>query len=107
MARTATGAMAMMALGVVMMTGEEARPKAFSTRDMTVVLHVADRASVPAEVLTEAEGLVGLVYRTIGVGIVWTQGAAALAPDDGALHVDVLMLATDAVQRKCLENQRF
>lgn len=45
------------------------------------------------------------MYGTIGVELIWMQGAAALAPVDGALHLDVLMLSRDAVQQQCLANQ--
>ncbi len=105
MAKATTRTAAMVALGVVVMATGAARSDAHTGPETRVVLHVTDRASVPAGVLTEAEGLVGLVYQTIGVEIVWTRGAATLAPADGALHFDVLMLATDAVQQKCVENQ--
>ena len=105
MATTRSGAVATVTLAAVMMTAGPAWSDALTAPDTTVVLHVTDLASVPAEVLTEAKGLVGLVYRAIAVEIVWTQGAAALAPADGALHFDVLMLAKDAVRHKCLENQ--
>ena len=97
MATTRSGAVATVTLAAVMMTAGPAWSDALTEPDPTVVLHVADRASVPADVLSEAKGLVGLAYGRIGVHLVWTDGHAVLAPADGVLHLDVQLLPTDVM----------
>ena len=69
--------------------------------DTLVALHVTDRASTATDGLVEAEAQVTRVYEAIGVRVLWTQGAAALATADGVLHLDVVMLASEGVRNKC------
>jgi hypothetical protein len=61
----------------------------------TVVLHVSDLVSVPAKTLRKAQASVARIYDRIGVALEWTDGSAAMAPDDGALHLDVIFLTDD------------
>jgi hypothetical protein len=57
-----------------------------------VVLHVSDLAGVPPHDRADAQGGATRVYERIGVRLVWTNGDAAHAPADGALHLDVIIL---------------
>jgi hypothetical protein len=63
---------------------------------MIVVVHVTDRAQVPAGEWAEAKQLVSWVFKRIGVRTIWADGAAAAVPVDGAFHVDVVILSTRA-----------
>ena len=101
MARTTAGVVAMVAVEAMMRTGVAARTDAAPGREMTVVLHVTDRVPVAARDLVEAEKHVARVYEAIGVRVIWSQGAAALATVDGALHMDVVMPSRDGVHQKC------
>src|SRR6516225_3462774 len=66
-----------------------------------VVLHVTDYSRMPANELKEAERLASEVYARVGVEVVWTDGCAAQAPNDAALHLDVLILtAAMTAQRR-------
>jgi hypothetical protein len=68
----------------------------------TVVLHVTDYVHVPPHELQEAQTLAAEVYTRIGVRLVWTDGfAAACGDDDGARHLDVIILTPEmTAQRK-------
>lgn len=57
-----------------------------------VVLHLTDYVSVPADLLHSAQAAAARVYARVDVTIEWTDGWAALAPSDGALHLDVILL---------------
>jgi hypothetical protein len=57
----------------------------------TVVLHVTDYAALQPKALADAEAQAARVYAAIGVRMVWTDGAAATAAPDQALHVDVVI----------------
>jgi hypothetical protein len=100
--KTAVGVAAMVVLEALMLTGGAAPTEARPAPTITIVLHVTDRGSVPADVLSEAKRQVTEVYAGIGVTVVWTEGSARLAPVDDALHLDVMMLSRDEVQKKCL-----
>jgi len=97
----ANTAATVMTLVTVLTTGVAAATKADPRPETTVVLHVTDRATTATHGLGEAEGQVTQVYRAIGVHVLWTQGAAALAPPDGVIHLDVILLAREAVDVKC------
>ncbi|HUR32544.1 MAG TPA: hypothetical protein VM032_02035 [Vicinamibacterales bacterium] len=59
---------------------------------ITVVVHVKDCERVPARELAAAKQLASDVYEQIGVQLLWTDGASALAPSDGLRHVDLFIL---------------
>jgi hypothetical protein len=56
-----------------------------------VVLHVSDLAGVPPRYRADAQRAATRTYERIGVRLVWTDGDAAHAPADGALHLDVII----------------
>jgi hypothetical protein len=104
MVKTTAGVAARLAVAAMMMMGVTPRTDAAGS-DRVVVLHVTDRAGISTSALVEAETQVALVYDAIQVQVLWTEGAAALAPTDGALHLDVVILSEEAVQRKCLADR--
>jgi len=65
------------------------------TPTLRVVLHVIDYVSVPPDMLARAQEASARVYARADVAVEWTSGWAALAPNDGALHLDVVFLAED------------
>jgi hypothetical protein len=90
-----------MAVIVVLWTaGMPARLDAAAGSDPVVVLHLTDSAHVSRDELAAAEQLTTQVYRNAGVRAVWTDGAAATARHDDALHVDVLLLSREMVAKK-------
>src|SRR5215475_16176269 len=66
----------------------------------TVVLHVMDYAHVPVDDLQEAQTLAAEVYTRIGVRLVWTDGFAAGAADDGARHLDLVILTPEMTKSR-------
>jgi len=66
----------------------------------TVVFHVTDHEKLPARELADAQQHVSHTFANIGIHVVWTGGCAKLAPADGALHLDILILTSDMVARK-------
>ena len=84
-----TGRVAWIASAVLMLaTGARA------AEAPTLVVHLADYEHVAPQELAEAKTLVGGVYARIGVHLLWTTGSARLAPRDGYLHVDIVILDT-------------
>jgi hypothetical protein len=71
----------------------EGRAEAGTDAPLKLVLHVADHAAVPADILRPAQKTAAQVYARIGVSVEWTDGWATLASDDGAAHLDVVFLA--------------
>jgi hypothetical protein len=72
-----------------------------------LVLHVTDYAHLKTRNLDlktgdllEAERLVAGVYARIGVRVVWTDGCAAEAAGDGAVHLDVILLSAEMTDRR-------
>ena len=102
-----TGARAaMVAAALAMITG--GRATAASPGDIApLVLHVTDYTHLktrelalkPGDLL-EAERLATEVYARIGVRVVWTDGCAAGAAADGALHLDVVLLSAEMTARR-------
>jgi len=82
-----TGRMAWIA-GAVLTLATSAR----AADEPTLVVHLTDYEHVAPKELAEAETLVAAVYERIGVRLIWTSGSARLAPPDGHLHVDLLIL---------------
>ena len=67
----------------------------------TIVLHVANHAAVSPQALDAAGGRVAGVYKVIGVRTVWDGGGEAVGRfENGALHVNVLLLPRDMGLRK-------
>lgn len=60
-----------------------------------VVLHLNRLVVLPDDVLSEAERQVDDLYGQIGVRLEWTGGHASLAPQDGAEHLEVIIVAED------------
>jgi hypothetical protein len=66
----------------------------------TVVLHVTDYAHVAGDELHEAQTLAAAVYAHIGVQLVWAAGWAGGAVDDGARHLDVVILTPEMTESR-------
>lgn len=67
----------------------------------TIVLHVANYAALPREVLDAAKARVAGVYEVIGVRTVWDdRGEAVRRLQNGELHVTVLLLPRDMTEKK-------
>jgi hypothetical protein len=62
---------------------------------------------MPENELKEAERLASEVYARVGVEVVWTDGYAAQAPHDAALHLDVLILTTAMTAQRRPPAQAF
>ena len=97
--------LAIVAAAVATLTGGRAMA---SPGDVApLVLHVTDYthlktrelAMKPGDLL-EAERLATEVYARIGVRVVWTDGCAAGAAGDGALHLDVILLSAEMTARR-------
>ena len=71
--------------------------------DATIVLHVVNSAALPGDILNAAKGRVEMVYERIGVRILWVDSDRAVKKhqDDG-LHLTVMLLSRDMVQKKTL-----
>jgi hypothetical protein len=72
-----------------------------------LVLHVTDYAHLKTRDLDlktgdllDAERLAAGVYARIGVRVVWTDGCAAGAAADGAVHLDVILLSAEMTARR-------
>jgi hypothetical protein len=62
----------------------------------TIVLHVANYAALPPNVLDIAKARVAGVYKVIGVRTVWDNGGEAVSRlENGELHLNVLLLPRD------------
>jgi hypothetical protein len=83
-------------IALVGMVAIHGRAEAAAAARPTVVLHVTDQVPVPTGLLRESQRAATKTYERIGVALEWTMGSAALAPRDGALHLDVLFLTCDA-----------
>jgi hypothetical protein len=68
--------------------------------DTPVVLHVTSYERIPQGELAAAQRDVIDTYRKIGVRTVWTDGVAADAEPDGALHLDVIFVTEEMAARK-------
>ncbi len=91
---TAAAALTAIALGA-------APQSAFANSHLqTVVLHVTDYSHMPAKDLEEAERLASDVYARVGVDVIWTDGCAAQAGVDAALHLDVVILTAAMTARR-------
>jgi hypothetical protein len=90
---------ATLGLGLVILGVLPGRVHAQDRRQPTITIHLADYQQVESNELTDAEALVSGVYDRIGVQIVWTHGGARLAPADGTLHVDVVILNAELTER--------
>src|SRR5215467_5966950 len=99
-ARTAMVAVAMATLtrGVAVASPGDVAP---------LVLHVTDYAHLKTRDLDlktgdllDAERLAAGVYARIGVRVVWTDGCAAGAAADGAVHLDVILLSAEMTARR-------
>ena len=66
----------------------------------TVVLHVTDYSHMPAKELEQAERLASDAYARVGVDVIWTDGCAAQAGADEALHLDVVILTAAMTARR-------
>ena len=73
----------------------------------SVVLHVRDYARVNAGELAFAQKEAARIYERAGVRLRWTDGSARLAPVDGNLHLDVLILNGSGMERKLPEPTVF
>jgi len=76
-------------------------------RRAKVVLHVKDYQPVPPGQLREAEVVVRSIYARIGVDVVWTTGAARMAPADGDRHVDVVIMNKEMTDRDAPDAKAF
>jgi len=83
-------------IALVGMAAIDGRAEAGTAARPRVALHVTDQVSVPAGMLRQSQTGATKVYGRIGVAVEWTTGSAALAPRDGALHLDVIFLTDDA-----------
>jgi hypothetical protein len=89
---------AMVAVAVAALTNGQAMA---SPGDIApLVLHVTDYAHLKTADFLEAERIAARVYARVGVGVVWTDGCAAGAPADGALHLDVIILNAEMTARR-------
>jgi hypothetical protein len=72
-----------------------------------LVIHVKDYQGVPAGEMREAQTVVRRVYARIGVDLVWTTGAARIAPYDGNRHVDVVIMDQQMTDRDAPDAHAF
>jgi hypothetical protein len=64
-----------------------------------VVLHVTNFSRVQPRALVVAEDRATQVYRAAGMQVVWTEGPAPATDSGAALHLQVLLLSADMVQK--------
>jgi hypothetical protein len=86
-------------LSLVLLGLQPAQVHAQDHRQPTLTIHLADHQQVDGRELAEAQALVSGIYEGIGVRVVWTDGGAKLAPADGTLHVDVIVLNAELTDR--------
>ncbi len=69
--------------------------------EATIVLHVANYAALPKGVLKAASARVSMVYKAIGVRVVWVDDEGSVKhPENGRLHLTVLLLSRDMAEKK-------
>lgn len=64
------------------------------------VVHVTDYQHVPAGEMADVRRLVSAVYMRDGIAAVWAEGSARIAPHDGRLHVDLVLLNSEMTRRQ-------
>ena len=92
-----TSRAALTVVTLAMLTAGVASPIDAAPRSgMILVVHVTDRAQVPAGEWAEAKKWASWVFEEIGVRTIWADGVAAEASVDGAFHVDLVILSKRA-----------
>ena len=74
-------------------------------RGPTIVLHIVDYAALSPKVLNVAKDRVAMVYKPIGVRIVWVNGErGAEQRQDGPLHLSILLLSRAMAEKTISAN---
>jgi hypothetical protein len=76
------------------------RPASAQDGTVRIVLHLSDFYHLPPNELDSAKHWAERPYARIGVHVVWSDGAAATAPSDGARHFDVVILSEGMTREK-------
>ena len=87
------------AVAAMLAAGFLAAARPATAAPAAVVLHLTSYEHLPVRDIARAWQDVVDVYAKIGVHVVWVEGAAAGAPADGALHLDVILLTAGMADR--------
>ena len=104
MTETGRKATAAVAAALAMMVTQEANAQGAPTaaanrREATVLIHIANYAALPSEILDGAKARVVSIYNAIGVRTVWVDGPAT-DRHHGQQHLTILLLSRDMAQNK-------
>jgi len=96
---------AVMAAAAMMVAGrahaQDEPTLAPAPRNATIVLHVANYASVSRDVLTDAMERVAKIYEGIGARVVWVDDHGSVKRrEDGQLHLTILLLSRGMADKK-------
>ena len=69
----------------------------------TIAIHVRDYTGLNARELDIATRLAGEVFSRVGLHLVWPEGSARLATEDGLHHFDVVLLDAAMTERESPE----
>lgn len=105
MANERRKAAAMVAVAAMMVaeraTAQDESAAAAPERKATIVLHVTNYAELADDVLDVAIARVAVIYKPVGVRLVWVEGPPSVRRhQEGQLHLNVLLLS-----RKMAEKQ--